>query len=127
MIANVSPASSCVQETLGTLGFARRAKQIRNKVRRVPPRGLLCSALLLCFGLWTCALPCWWPQTRSLHLCLLMIPSACCARPLPQAVVNEDTSTSALELMREVQRLKAENAMLREVQEVSGRVAGDGK
>ena len=35
-----------------------------------------------------------------------------------QAKPNEDTTTSAMELMREVQRLKAENAMLREVQQV---------
>ena len=35
VIANISPASSCFQETQGTLGFARRAKQIRNKVRNL--------------------------------------------------------------------------------------------
>lgn len=32
MIANVSPAAACLKETLSTLGFAQRAKLIRNKV-----------------------------------------------------------------------------------------------
>lgn len=32
VIANISPGRNCFQETYGTLGFARRAKQIRNKV-----------------------------------------------------------------------------------------------
>ncbi|KAK9813839.1 hypothetical protein WJX73_001399 [Symbiochloris irregularis] len=31
MIANISPASACLAETLGTLRFAQRAKNIRNK------------------------------------------------------------------------------------------------
>lgn len=32
MIANISLAASCVKETQSTLGFAQRAKMIRNKV-----------------------------------------------------------------------------------------------
>lgn len=32
MIANISPASACLAETLSTLRFAQRAKDIRNKV-----------------------------------------------------------------------------------------------
>ncbi len=32
MIANVSPAAGCLSETLSTLRFAQRAKNIRNKV-----------------------------------------------------------------------------------------------
>ena len=34
MIANVSPAAGCLSETLSTLRFAQRAKNIRNKVIR---------------------------------------------------------------------------------------------
>lgn len=119
VIANISPASGCFQETQGTLGFARRAKQIRNKVG------------------------CWHGQggrDRSIHArCMLFLSGGlnrvsgcgrnytCSGPPTPclsrwQAVVNEDTTSSAVELMREVQRLKAENAMLRELQQV--RVAG---
>ena len=33
MVANISPAATCVRETVSTLGFAQRAKQIKNKVR----------------------------------------------------------------------------------------------
>jgi len=32
MVANVSPAAACLKETHSTLGFAHRAKMIRNKV-----------------------------------------------------------------------------------------------
>lgn len=32
MIANISLAASCLKETQSTLGFAQRAKMIRNKV-----------------------------------------------------------------------------------------------
>lgn len=32
MVANISPAASCVKETASTLGFAHRAKMIKNKV-----------------------------------------------------------------------------------------------
>lgn len=36
MIANVSPAAGCLTETLSTLRFAQRAKNIRNKVPAPP-------------------------------------------------------------------------------------------
>ena len=32
MVANVSPAAACLKETHSTLGFAHRAKMIKNKV-----------------------------------------------------------------------------------------------
>ena len=32
MVANISPAAACVKETASTLGFAHRAKMIKNKV-----------------------------------------------------------------------------------------------
>ena len=39
MIANISPAASCVKETASTLGFAQRAKMIKNKVGATNPAG----------------------------------------------------------------------------------------
>ena len=70
----ISPAVSCFGESLNTLRFAQRAKQIHNK-----------------------------------------------------AVVNEDTSLSAVELAAEVQRLKKEVAVLRALQAAAPGAAAEGE
>ena len=47
MVANISPAATCVKETASTLGFAQRAKMIKNKVPRCKTLHLLAHILYL--------------------------------------------------------------------------------
>ena len=129
MVANVSPAAACLKETHSTLGFAHRAKMIRNKVclsatqLTAPPfvclfagMLLLCRSVSLSVCLSHVLLACA-HTVRRLAITLLLVgaTSACLGA---QAVVNEGTTADALLLQKENERLRKELEMYRQLQQV---------